>query len=367
MKRVYPNLLRVRSTQRKQEKTARATLQACFNCSPHALTLSKPHNYSSRMSRGRPNSRTPWFRPTAWLRTLLVIASVAFYAVMAPFGYAFFALLVRLPTRHPERRSRLLQHVVWRAFGLFHDWLRTARILDFDPRAARPQLPGGTFVVVANHPTLTDATALLATVPNLCTAVRSDIFHKPMLRPLLAACRNFDAGVDNPLGAESVVDASVQRLKEGQRVLIFPEGTRSPPTGIRRFGRSAFEAAVRAQVPIVALLVEESPRWLSKGGLPLFGPPAVLPVKRLEVLRILNPADFSGDSRQIRDYIENLYRERLAVRTSGGSLPVGRTPTGDLAEPALAEAKSAGEHEPVAAPQVQPHSVSAARSQESQA
>jgi 1-acyl-sn-glycerol-3-phosphate acyltransferase len=255
-----------------------------------------------------------------WFRTLLVVASVSFYSLMAPFGYAFFAILSYVPTRAPARRALLLQAIVWRAFGLFHDWLRAVRILDFNPRALRAQLPGGTYLLVANHPTLTDATALLATAPRLCTAVRSDVFRKPWLRPLLAASRHFDAGEGNPLGAEVMVNAAVARLAEGFRVLIFPEGTRSPRRGLRRFGRSAFEAACRANVPIVAVLIRERPEWLGKGGRPLFGPPAALPVKRLEVLKVLSPADFSGDSRQIRDYIEKIYRERLAVAVPEGSV-----------------------------------------------
>jgi 1-acyl-sn-glycerol-3-phosphate acyltransferase len=246
------------------------------------------------------------------LRTFLVVASVTFYTVMAPFGYAFFAALACIPSRFPARRAAALQTVVWRAFGLFHDWLRTVRILDFNPRQLRGELPSGTYMVVANHPTLTDATALLSTLPRMCTAVRTDLFKKPWLRPLLSAAHHFDAGPENPLGAEVVVKAAQERLEQGFRVLIFPEGTRSPRGGLRRFGRSAFEAACRAHVPIVAVLIRETPGWLGKDGYPLFGPPAVLPVKRLEVLKILSPTDFSGDSRQIRDYIEAIYRERLA-------------------------------------------------------
>jgi 1-acyl-sn-glycerol-3-phosphate acyltransferase len=247
------------------------------------------------------------------LRTFIVVASVSFYTLMAPFGYAFFALLAYLLRPFPELRASLLQKIVWRAFGLFHDWLRIARILDFDPRLIRAQLPAGTYVLVSNHPTLTDATALLSALPQTCTAVRTDLYKKRSLRPLLAASHHFDAGPENPLGSQVVVDAAVERLGRGFRVLIFPEGTRSPRGGLRRFGRSAFEAACKAQVPIVAVLIRETPEWLGKGGYPLFGPPAILPVKRVEVLKILSPADFSGDSRKIRDYIETIYREKLAL------------------------------------------------------
>jgi 1-acyl-sn-glycerol-3-phosphate acyltransferase len=245
-------------------------------------------------------------------RAWLIFASVSFYMLMAPFGYAFFALLARIPTRAPDKRAASLQALVWRAFSLFHAWMRWLRVLDYEPRLLRAQLPAsGSFVVVANHPTLTDTTAILASVPRLCTAVRTDVFRKAWLKPLLSASQHFDAGEANPLGAEVMIEAAVRRLNQGFRVLIFPEGTRSPRRGMRRFGRAVFEAACRANVPIVAVYIEEEPAWLAKGGYSLFGPPAVLPVKRAELLGIFDPANFSRDSKRIRDYIEARYRERL--------------------------------------------------------
>ena len=250
-----------------------------------------------------------------WVRTSLIVFSVAIYTLLAPVGYALFTLLVRIPTRTPERRARCLQRVVGAAFSGFHHWLRWLRILDFDPRPLRNQLPSGPFVVVANHPTLTDATAVLSAVPNLCTAVRSDLFHKPSLQPLLSGAGHFDAGTDNPLASLGLLEHAVERLHQGFRVLIFPEGTRSNLFGLRRFGRSAFEAATRARVPIVALLITERPTYLAKGGR-LFGPPSELPVKRLKVLEIIDPSHFSEDTRALRDYVEASYRQALGLRSS---------------------------------------------------
>lgn len=252
-------------------------------------------------------------RVQRWVRTSLIVFSVAIYTLLAPVGYALFALLVRIPTRVPERRARRLQAIVRAAFSGFHHWLRWLRIVDFDPRPLRSQLPDGPFVVIANHPTLTDATAVLSAIPDLTTAVRSDLFNKRSLRPLLAGSGYFDAGSENPLGSVSLLEQAVARLQQGFRVLIFPEGTRSDRAGLRRFGRSAFEAASRARVPIVALLITEHPPYLAKGGR-LFGPPSQLPVKRLKVLEIMDPSHFSEDTRALRDYVEASYREALGLR-----------------------------------------------------
>ncbi len=256
-----------------------------------------------------------------WYRLALIFVSVSFYTAMAPFGYALFALWSLFPTRDRWHRARQVQGIVRRAFGLFHDWARFSGIVDFNHRGLAQQLPDGPCIVVANHPTLTDTTAMVASVPNLCLSVRHDVYKKGFLRPLLAQAGHFDAGPENPLGSGSMLESIVARVRDGFRVLIFPEGTRSPPQGVYRFGRSAFEAACEAGVPLVAVLIREQPTYLAKGS-GLFGPPAALAVKRLEVLKILDPADFFGDSRRLRDYVEGLYREAFGVERPSGSRSV---------------------------------------------
>jgi 1-acyl-sn-glycerol-3-phosphate acyltransferase len=229
---------------------------------------------------------------------------------MAPFGYALFALVALLPTRAPWRRARRMQAGVRLGLRLLHWWMRVTRLVHFRPAQLRSQWSMGPCVVVANHPTLTDSTALLSSIPDLCTPVRSDLFNRPWLRPLLGACGHFDAGSSNPLGSAQFLENAAERLQEGLAVLVFPEGTRSPRAGLGHFGRSAFEAACRANVPIVALLIREEPQFLARGQGLLGHPPAV-PRKHVQIWEVINPADFSEDSRKMRDYLESKYRSAL--------------------------------------------------------
>ena len=48
-------------------------------------------------------------------------------------------------------------------------------------------------------------------------------------------------------------------------MLVFPEGTRSPPDGLRRFPRGAAEAAIRAGVSILPLYISARPTLFAKG------------------------------------------------------------------------------------------------------
>ncbi|HRE89380.1 MAG TPA: hypothetical protein PK095_09590, partial [Myxococcota bacterium] len=62
------------------------------------------------------------------------------------------------------RRVRILrcQRIVRAAFRLFHGYMRWVTILHFDPRSVHLDLPEGPCVIIANHPTLVDVTALVS-------------------------------------------------------------------------------------------------------------------------------------------------------------------------------------------------------------
>jgi 1-acyl-sn-glycerol-3-phosphate acyltransferase len=246
------------------------------------------------------------------LPTLILALSLIFYATMAPFGYALFALAGVSPWPRAPVRARFLQTVVRRAFVGLHAYLRLVRFLQYTPKNHCPPEIGAC-VIVANHPTMTDAMAILASIPHVCTAVRADLFDKYWLHPLLRGCAHFSAGTANPLSGLGVIKGSVERLTQGFRVLLFPEGSRSPAGGgLRPFGRSAFSAACTANVPVVALLIHERPSWLASRA-PLSAPKEGTAVKTVQLLKVVQPEDFFGDSRLMRDYVEALYREALGL------------------------------------------------------
>lgn len=238
----------------------------------------------------------------AW-RYLMAFLAIIVYSAMAPFGYAMFMLWLLTPTRDANRRGRRVQAIVRRAFGLLHDWLRFVGLMEFNHRDLRGRFPDGPFVIVANHPTLTDSSALFASVEDLCAVVRADLFQKGWLRPLVQGARHLEGGSGNPLDGARLVEAGVDRLGDGFRLMMFPEGSRSPPGAIRPFRRSAFEIACRARVPVVPVVIRCEPVWISKE-VPLLRPPAKRPVLTLDVLDPVDPAAFEYDSREMMRVVE---------------------------------------------------------------
>lgn|GEM_PF-1214961 len=252
-------------------------------------------------------------RASKLLRLCALFAILALYFAVAPFGYGAFALLQLVPAQRVDatRRARLLQGIMRRAFTLLHDLLRWARLIDFNARTAIGELPPGPVVLVANHPGFLDITALMAAIQNITTAVKPVLYRRRWWRPLLDGARLFQGAAD-PLDSAHVVEAASDRIREGFSVLIFPEGTRSPQQGLHKFGRTAFEVACRADVPVVPLVLDYEPVWLGKNQ-GILALPDQTPRLRVQALPAVWPADCGFSSRKLRDVVEAHLRSQLGV------------------------------------------------------
>ncbi len=97
------------------------------------------------------------------------------------------------------------------------------------------------------------------------------------------------------------------RLREGENLCVFPEGTRSTDGNLRSFYRGAFWIAARNRVPIVPVIVEGTGAILAKGSLAI-RPQAVL----LEVLEPIWPAEAEFDDRKLRELTFSRMQTALA-------------------------------------------------------
>jgi 1-acyl-sn-glycerol-3-phosphate acyltransferase len=244
-----------------------------------------------------------------------VVLLVCVYFAAGPFGYAAFAILSLFPAKDREARARRLQGIIRFAFGHMHDVLRALGILDFDRHAfSGANIPSGPCVIIANHPTLTDTSALIGVLDNVTTAVKPSVFHS-WAKPLLTQAAAFRGPGDDPMSVQSVLDEATDRLSRGYRVLMFPEGTRSPPSGPGPFGRAAFEIAVRANVPVVPIVITCDPPWLAKEH-SFLSPPSDTPKLTLRALPAVHPEAAGACSRTLRDMVSGAVRAALSADAS---------------------------------------------------
>jgi 1-acyl-sn-glycerol-3-phosphate acyltransferase len=183
--------------------------------------------------------------------------------------------------------------------------------------------PTGTPVVlVANHPTLVDVTAIVSLFPNVVAVARSGFMGNPLLARVIRICGFVPA-------TTHVMQDCEQRLREGFDVLVFPEGTRSPLGGpLHPFHRGAFELAARAKVPLVLLKLSCTPPALSKR-LPIWKAPDRMPVLTIEAIETIYPEDTQVGSREMCRAIEQRYQDLMGYPGPAVAAPQP-LPLGDL-------------------------------------
>lgn len=163
-----------------------------------------------------------------------------------------------------EKRNRC-QRMVQRAFLIFHAYMRHCGLVNFNPRSARLSQPHQPVVIVANHPTLVDTTAMLAAYDRLCVVTKASLHQSPLLGPLLRYCGHIDSGDVAFQSVFEMIEQAKTRLSDGYSVLIFPERTRSPIRTLHRFRRGAFELAQQAGAPILPVFIYAEPPALKRG------------------------------------------------------------------------------------------------------
>lgn len=255
---------------------------------------------------------TPWRAA----RTVLVASAFAlFWGVAFVLAWTVFPLLALIHRHDEVRRIRACQRILVPCFRFFHGYMRVLGL--FDAHLEFELLPSeytGPLVLVSNHTTLVDVTVLLTALPHTCCIVNPLYFNNPLIGRA-ARLSGFIEGRTRA-GDASALDVAQKRLAQGFHVLVFPEGTRSPPGGLLPFHRGAFEIAKRAKVPIAPLFLRCEPSALTKGQ-PISQLPPVAAVLTVDPQPLIHTTDFPGTSRDLCQVVQKSYHSALVVAKNG--------------------------------------------------
>lgn len=190
-----------------------------------------------------------------------------------------------------SRRAQLAAHWFFRSFiGWMEHVVRVGDVEWVNEQALTP----GPLLVVANHPSLIDTPLLGAKLRQADFLVGPEWMHNAFMRRAIGAAGYLDARE----GAE-VVQRAVERLRAGRTVVVYPEGSRTPPEGLRRFQRGAAHIALEAGCDILPVTLQVRPRVLMKGQ-PWTSYPDRNPVWRIEVGEPIRlPAGTPGEGRPL--------------------------------------------------------------------
>jgi 1-acyl-sn-glycerol-3-phosphate acyltransferase len=160
-----------------------------------------------------------------------------------------------------ERRLRVMlaRRVIRLTFRGFIGLMRSLGVLRYEIRGLE-RLERGGLLILANHPTLIDTVFLMAFVKHADCIVKNKLWRNPFTRgPVRAA-----GYISNERGDE-LIDECIASLRNGNNLIIFPEGTRTPTHGAMQFKRGAANIAVRGSCNVTPVIISCTPRTLSKG------------------------------------------------------------------------------------------------------
>lgn len=154
-----------------------------------------------------------------------------------------------------KRRSRAMMRGIFR---WYMDFMRRIGILAYETEGTeRLARPGS--LIVANHPCLLDIVFLIAQTPNATCIVKPAVAANPFLR-IPAQAMGYIYAED----AESLLERCAEELRDGSSLIVFPEGTRTPPGEPVKFQRGAAAIALHSGARLVPVVLGCFPPTLAK-------------------------------------------------------------------------------------------------------
>jgi len=232
-------------------------------------------------------------RASRSVRYGLGFASLGVFAVIL--ALTAMPLLRILPGTQREIEIRSQRAMHWAVRGYLFV-LRVLRVGRFESHGAEKLREPG-LLVVANHPSLLDALALISLMPQAdCVIKGSHIDHA-----FLGGAARGAGFIPNWEGA-SLVDLCAERLMDGRSVIIFPEGTRSPVGELGPFARGAAHIALRSGRDLTPVTIQCLPASLY--GRPWWDVPDRMFTLSLRV----------GDPLLVKDFVDTPKSQSLAAR-----------------------------------------------------
>ena len=151
---------------------------------------------------------------------------------------------------------------------------------------------GVAYVMVANHQSLLDILVLFRLFAHFKWVSKIENFRVPAVGWNMTLNRYIKLRRGDRKSVEQMMRACEQTIGQGNSIMMFPEGTRSPDGHLRAFKPGAFELALRTRTPLLPIIVHGTSQALPKRGFVLQGRHRI----RIRVLKEIPYATFADKS-----------------------------------------------------------------------
>ena len=213
----------------------------------------------------------------------------------------------------PQRRAGVVgRFAIMSGFNVYIRFLALMGACRFDISALDALRGQPPMIIAPNHPCLLDAVMVISRLPNVACIMKASLFDNIFL----GAGARLARYIRNGAAVKMVIDAA-DSLRDGNHLLIFPEGTRTTRLPVNPFMGGIGFIAQRAGVPVQTVFIETDSAYLSKGW-SLFRKPSMPITYRIRLGRRFEPAN---DIKLFITDLEQYFADELSVHAPIPEMP----------------------------------------------
>jgi 1-acyl-sn-glycerol-3-phosphate acyltransferase len=145
-----------------------------------------------------------------------------------------------------------LQHRVAQTWARLSVWIAGSRI----QVSGLENIPAETAVFACNHTSYMDTPVVFSSLPfQFRILAKTELWSIPFIGWYLNRSGQIPIDTANPRATLSSFSKGVHTLREGLNVFVFPEGGRTPDRNLKPLQNGAAFLALRAQVPLVPIIL----------------------------------------------------------------------------------------------------------------
>ncbi|POI31260.1 hypothetical protein CIB84_004989 [Bambusicola thoracicus] len=243
--------------------------------------------------------------------TFKYFCKMTFYKVWI-FTISFLVIILALPRGRSFENMKILRMAI-----LVVKYVLGVKIVVKGKENLRTKKP---CVLVLNHQNSLDIMVMMQMLPNRCVPIgKKEILYMGSFG--LACWFSGIVFIDRKKREESIAvltEMAHTMRKDNFHVLIFPEGTRNHSGSMLPFKRGAFQLAVRAQVPIVPVVISSYNSFYSEKEKRFTSGTSTIQILPAVETVGLSSDDVPKLTEQVRDSMMNAY-QKISGMTNGGS------------------------------------------------
>ncbi len=180
-------------------------------------------------------------------------------------------------------------------------------------------------IFASNHVSWFDVAALAKVLPRHKFIAKAELFKIPIFGRAMRAAGMIEIQRENRKAAFGAYEVAAERIKQGNSVVVFPEGTRGHAYPLRPFKKGPFVLAIAAGAPIVPIVVHGTIEIMRKGS--IWAHPGTIDIHLLE------PVSTSAVDYDHREALMQTVRTKMAdamrdiYRVEPLPTPISRLPS----------------------------------------